>query len=150
MAYTLTFHSYTITIGKCYLRTYVDFIFKCSVMELLHGICWKAVRLQSRNAMQWWKLLLYSVTFGSYWRMFEIEFYSGNNFWLLWRKLIERKYDWTDFLIVQILLQYFTMMISAWWLRTSNNFSGQEFEKMHRNFGSPVTPKQLQIPPTTK
>ena len=30
----------------------------------------------------------------------------------------------------------FAMIITAWWLRTSSIFSGQEFEKMHMNFGS--------------
>ena len=27
------------------------------------------------------------------------------------------------------------MIISAWWLRTSSKFSGQEFEEIHRNIG---------------
>ena len=37
------------------------------------------------------------------------------------------------------------MIISAWWLRTSSKFSGQEFEEIHRNIGSSETPKQVRI-----
>ena len=47
-------------------------------------------------------------------------------------------------------IRRFTMIISAWWLRTSSKFSGQEFEEIHRNIGSPETPKQVRIPPITK
>ena len=51
-------------------------------------------------------------------------------------------------------IRRFTMIISAWWLRTSSKFSGQEFEAIHslihRNIGSSETPKQVRIPPTTK
>ena len=38
-------------------------------------------------------------------------------------------------------------IISAWWLRTSSKFCGQEFEEIHRNIGLLGTPKQVRIPP---
>ena len=47
-------------------------------------------------------------------------------------------------------IRRFTMIISAWWLRTSSEFSGQEFEEIHRNIGLSETPKLVQIPPITK
>ena len=47
-------------------------------------------------------------------------------------------------------IRRFTMIISAWWLRTSSKFSGQEFEEIHRNIGSSETPKLVRIPPITK
>ena len=43
-----------------------------------------------------------------------------------------------------------TMIISAWWLRTSIKFSGEEFEEIHKDIGSLETPKQVRISPTTK
>ena len=42
-------------------------------------------------------------------------------------------------------IRRFTMIISAWWLRTSSKFSGQEFEEIHKNLGSLETPKQVRI-----
>ena len=44
----------------------------------------------------------------------------------------------------------FTMIISAWWHRTSSKFSGQEFEETHRSIRSVETPTQVWIPPITK
>ena len=38
------------------------------------------------------------------------------------------------------------MIISAWWLRASSKFGGQEFEEMHRNIRSLEAPKQVRIP----
>ena len=38
---------------------------------------------------------------------------------------------------------------SAWWLRTSNKFGGQEFEEIHRSIGLSKTPNQVRIPPST-
>ena len=37
----------------------------------------------------------------------------------------------------------FTMISSAWWLRTSNKFSGRKLELIHRNTGTRETPKQV-------
>ena len=47
-------------------------------------------------------------------------------------------------------IRRFTMIISAWWLRTSSKFKGQEFKKIHKNIGSLETPKQAWFPPQTK
>ena len=43
-------------------------------------------------------------------------------------------------------MRRFTMIISAWWLRTSSKFSCQEFEEIHRNIGSLETSKLVRIP----
>ena len=43
-----------------------------------------------------------------------------------------------------------TMIISAWLLRTSSKFRGQEFEEIYKNIGSLKTPKQVRISPITK
>ena len=34
--------------------------------------------------------------------------------------------------LLRPLISRFTMIISAWWLRTSSKFSGQEFEQIYR------------------
>ena len=47
-------------------------------------------------------------------------------------------------------IRRFMMIISAWWLRTSSKFSGQEFEEIHSNIGSSKTLKQVRISPITK
>ena len=47
-------------------------------------------------------------------------------------------------------IRRFTMIISAWWLRTSSKFSGQEFAEIYRNIGSSETTKQVWIFPITK
>ena len=39
------------------------------------------------------------------------------------------------------------IIISAWWLRTSSKFNGQDFEEICRNFGLLETPMQVWIPP---
>ena len=41
-------------------------------------------------------------------------------------------------------MRRFTIIISAWCLRTSSKFSGQEFEEIHQYIGSLETPKQVQ------
>ena len=43
-----------------------------------------------------------------------------------------------------------TTIISAWWLRTSIKFNGQEFEEIRRSIGSMETFKQVRISPSTK
>ena len=52
--------------------------------------------------------------------------------------------------LLRLWIKRFTMIISAWWLRTSSTFNGQKFERIHKNFGSSETPKQVRIPPIMK
>ena len=47
-------------------------------------------------------------------------------------------------------IKRFTMIISAWWLRTSSKFSGKEFKEITGTFRSLETPQQVRIPPRTK
>ena len=47
-------------------------------------------------------------------------------------------------------IKRFTMIISAWRLRTSSKFSRQAVEEIHRNIGSLEIPKQVRIPPNKK
>ena len=47
-------------------------------------------------------------------------------------------------------IRRFMMIITAWWLWTSSNFSEWKLEEIHRNIGSLETSKQVRIPPTTK
>ena len=42
-------------------------------------------------------------------------------------------------------IRRFTMIISAWWLRTNSKFREEEFEEIHRNIGSSETPKQVRM-----
>ena len=43
--------------------------------------------------------------------------------------------------LLRLWIRRFTMIISAWWLRTSSIFSEQEFEEIHRNIESIKTPQ---------
>ena len=56
----------------------------------------------------------------------------------------------TLFTLLRPWIKRFTMIIFAWWIRTSSKFSGQEFEEILRNIESSETPKQVRIPPITK
>ena len=47
-------------------------------------------------------------------------------------------------------IRRFTMIIFAWWLRTSSKFIGQEFEEIHRNIVSLETLEQVRNPSKTK
>ena len=42
----------------------------------------------------------------------------------------------TPVTLLRLWIRDFTMIVSAWWLRIKSNFSGQEFDEIHRNFES--------------
>ena len=47
-------------------------------------------------------------------------------------------------------IRRFTLIICAWWLRTSSKFRGQKFEEIRWNMGSLKTYKLMRILPSTK
>ena len=53
-------------------------------------------------------------------------------------------------MLLRFWIRRFTMIISAWYVRTSSKFSGQKFEEIHRNVRSSETPMHMRIPPITK